>query len=185
MVLLRDKQCLLSGVGSGLDEQIAIACTREGAVVHRVAETAVTDLRRLDVLVLDVSAGHASDRFEAADLDQWRRIMDVNLFGNLELAHAAIPAMKAQGAGSIVFVSSTVVRDAPVLHGGEAAAKAALYTAAQVLAKELGPHGIRVNSIVAGDDVAAAECADAVVFFASDLSSVVTGQALDVNGVTS
>jgi NAD(P)-dependent dehydrogenase (short-subunit alcohol dehydrogenase family) len=173
----------VSNVGSGLDEEIATAFAREGAVVHRVADTAVADLGRLDVLVLDVSAGGASDRFEAANLDEWRRIMDVNLFGNLEFAHAAIPVMKAQGSGSIVFVSSMVVRDAPPLHGGDAAAKAALYTAAQVLAKELGPHGIRVNSTVAGGDVAAEECADVVVFFASDLSSVVTGQALDVNGV--
>ena len=91
-------------------------------------------------------------------------------------------------------------------------------TAAQVLAKELGPHHIRVNSIVPGwmwgpnvqgyfamleqqtgksaqdsyDEIASEialgviptddDCANAAVFFASDLSSVITGQALDVNG---
>jgi NAD(P)-dependent dehydrogenase (short-subunit alcohol dehydrogenase family) len=184
-VLLRDKQCLVSSVGSGLDDEIAIAFAREGADVYRVVDTAVADLGRLDVLVLGISAGDASGPFESADLDEWRRIMDVSLFGNLEVARAAIPAMKARGSGSIVFVNSMVVRDAPPLHGGDAAATAALYTAAQVLAKELGPHGIRINSIVAGGDAAAAECADAAVFFASDLSSVVTGQALDVNGVFS
>ncbi|MSO79763.1 MAG: SDR family oxidoreductase [Acidimicrobiia bacterium] len=104
------------------------------------------------------------------------------------------------------------------LQGGYATSKGALLAAAQVLAKELGPHGIRVNSIVPGwmwgpnvemyfsmmekqtgkstqdsyDEIASQiplgeippdeDCANAAVFFASDMSSVITGQALDVNG---
>jgi NAD(P)-dependent dehydrogenase (short-subunit alcohol dehydrogenase family) len=151
--------------------------------VARAFDAGIAALGPIDVLVLDASASEAAEPFAAADLDEWRRVMDVNLFGILHLAHAAISAMKAQGSGSIVFVTSTAIRDAPALHGADVTAKAALYTAAQVLAKELGPHGIRVNSIVAGGDVNPVACADAVVFFASDLSCVVTGQALGVRGV--
>jgi NAD(P)-dependent dehydrogenase (short-subunit alcohol dehydrogenase family) len=102
--------------------------------------------------------------------------------------------------------------------GGYAASKAALMSAVQTMAKELGAHRIRVNSVVPGyiwgpalegyfaqlakqqgttpdavyAEIAARtalnhipdsdEIADAVVFFASDLSRAITGQALDVNG---
>ena len=126
--------------------------------------------------------------------------------------------MKAQGSGSIVFVNSMIIRKVLPLQGGYATSKGALMTAAQVLAKELGPHGIRVNSIVPGwmwgpsvegyfemlESRRASRCRSSTtrsrrtsrsgrsrptttartrsVFFASDLSAVITGQALDVNG---
>jgi NAD(P)-dependent dehydrogenase (short-subunit alcohol dehydrogenase family) len=144
--------------------------------------------------------------------------MDVNLFGSLQLTKSVIPHMKSQGGGSIVFVNSMIIRKILPLQGGYATSKGALMTAAQVLAKELGPHKIRVNSIVPGwmwgpsvegyfkmmesqtgksqqesyDEIASAiplgeiptddDTANAAVFFASDLASVITGQALDVNG---
>ena len=185
---------------------------------RRLVETTISELGKLDVLVHNAFAPDVFQPFESVDLDAWRRIMDVNLFGSLNLTHAAIPAMKAQGSGSIVFVNSMILRKVLPLQGGYATSKAALYTAAQALAKELGPHGIRVNSIVPGwmwgpnvkvyfsmmqlqtgksqqdsyAEIASQiplgeippdeDCANAAVFFASDLSSVITGQALDVNG---
>jgi NAD(P)-dependent dehydrogenase (short-subunit alcohol dehydrogenase family) len=144
--------------------------------------------------------------------------MDVNLFGSLQLTQSVLPTMKSQGSGSIIFVNSMIQRKVLPLQGGYATSKGALLTAAQVLAKELGPQKIRVNSIVPGwmwgpsvegyfkmmesqtgktsqesyDEIAKEiplgeippdeDCANAAVFFASDMSSVITGQALDVNG---
>jgi NAD(P)-dependent dehydrogenase (short-subunit alcohol dehydrogenase family) len=188
------------------------------AQCERLVDSARDAFGRVDVLVHNAFAPDVFQPFESVDLDAWRHIMDVNLFGSLQLTKAAIPTMKAQGAGSIVFVNSMIVRKILPLQGGYATSKGALLTAAQVLAKELGPHHIRVNSIVPGwmwgpsvqgyfrmmeqqtgrpnqeqyDEIAAQiplgeippdeDCANAAVFFASDLSSVVTGQALDVNG---
>lgn len=185
---------------------------------RRLVETTIAELGKLDVLVHNAFAPDVFQPFESVDLRAWRRIMDVNLFGSLNLTHAAIPVMKARGSGSIVFVNSMIIRKVLPLQGGYATSKGALLTAAQALAKELGPHGIRVNSIVPGwmwgpsvemyfsmmesqtgktkqesyDEIAAQiplgeippddDCANAAVFFASDLSSVITGQALDVNG---
>jgi len=80
----------------------------------------------------------------------WRHIVDVNLFGSLQLTKSVIPVMKDQGGGSIVFVNSMIIRKILPLQGGYATSKGALMTAAQVLAKELGPHKIRVNSINPG-----------------------------------
>jgi NAD(P)-dependent dehydrogenase (short-subunit alcohol dehydrogenase family) len=154
---------------------------------------------------------------EEEDLQSWRSIFDVNLFGSLQLTQKVVPHMKASRRGSIVMVNSMSMRIIEPRHGGYAASKGALMSAAQTLAKELGPYGIRVNSVVPGyiwgaslegyfkqlaaqqgttpqaiyDSIASRTClnhiptseeiAGAVLFFASDLSCVVTGQALDVN----
>jgi NAD(P)-dependent dehydrogenase (short-subunit alcohol dehydrogenase family) len=150
-------------------------------------------------------------------MDDWRKIFDVNVFGSVRLSQAVVPYMKAQGGGSIVMISSMSMRIVEPRFGGYAASKAALMTAAQTMAKELGAHQIRVNSVVPGyiwgpslegyfkhlaaeqrttpeavyAEIASRtalnhiptseEIAGAVVFFASDLSRAVTGQALDVN----
>lgn len=172
----------------------------------------------VDVVVHNAFAPDVFQMFEDVDLQAWRTMMDVNLFGSLQLTKSVIPVMKEQRSGSIVFVNSMIVRKVLPLQGGYATSKGALMTAAQVLAKELGPYKIRVNSIVPGwmwgpsvegyfkmmeaqtgktvqesyDEIASAitlgeippddDCANAAVFFASDMSSVITGQALDVNG---
>jgi NAD(P)-dependent dehydrogenase (short-subunit alcohol dehydrogenase family) len=184
---------------------------------RRLVRTAIDGFGRVDGLVNNAFLPDAFELFEDVDLDKWRRIFDVNVFGSLQLTQQVVAPMKAQGAGSIVFINSMVVRKVLPHQGGYAASKGALLTAAQALAKELGPHHIRVNSVVPGwmwgpsvegwfkmrakrgpsvqeqyDEVAKDialglippddDCANAVVFFLSDLAAVITGQALDVNG---
>jgi NAD(P)-dependent dehydrogenase (short-subunit alcohol dehydrogenase family) len=181
---------------------------------RRLVEAAHAEFGRIDVLVNNAFKGGLEPTIEEADLEEWRKIFDVNVFGSIRLSKAVIPHMKAQGGGSIVFVNSMSMRIIEAHFGGYASSKGALMIAAQTLAKELGNDKIRVNTVVPGyiwgealqryfvhlgvtpEDVYAeiasrtalnhiptsAEIADAVVFFASDLSRVITGQALDVNG---
>jgi NAD(P)-dependent dehydrogenase (short-subunit alcohol dehydrogenase family) len=184
---------------------------------RRLAHAARTEFGRIDVLVNNAFVT-TFQTFESSTMDDWRRIFDVNLFGSLQLSQAVIPAMKDQGGGSIVMINSMSARIVEPNMGAYAASKGALLTAAQTMARELGPYGIRVNSVVPGyiwsdkmqayfnyladqqgttpeavkADISSrtalhhipdsAEIAGAVVFFASDLSRVVTGQSLDVNG---
>lgn len=188
------------------------------AQCDRLVQAAVDTYGRLDVLVHNAASPDRGGRFATVDLAEWRRLMDVNLFGALALTHSAIPALRDAGAGSVVFVNSMIVRAVQLNLGGYATSKAALLSAAHVLARELGPDQIRVNSVVPGwlwgpsvervlrrrardegrsveEQVAeitariplgvipsSDDAANAVVFFASDLSSVITGQSLDVNG---
>jgi NAD(P)-dependent dehydrogenase (short-subunit alcohol dehydrogenase family) len=184
---------------------------------RRLVATAIDGFGQVDALVNNAFRPDAFELFENVDLDKWRRIFEVNVFGSLQLTQEVVAPMKAQGGGSIVFINSMVIRKILPNQGGYAASKGALMTAAQVLAKELGPHRIRVNSVVPGwmwgpsvegwfemrakqgpsvqeqyDAIAKEiplgmippddDVANAVVFFASDLSAVVTGQSLDVNG---
>ena len=192
-----------------------------------VVPTDVTDRMQCDALVeaagaIDVLVNSAFkpdvfQPFVRADLNDYRSIFDVNVFGTLQLTQAAIPAMKDKG-GSIVFVNSMVVRKGGSLQTGYAASKGALLAAAKSLALELGRYQIRVNSVVPGwmlgasveqylafqadkrgvtrEDVLGElgqqtalgaiptqeDCAEAVVFLASDLSRSMTGQSIDANG---
>jgi NAD(P)-dependent dehydrogenase (short-subunit alcohol dehydrogenase family) len=83
-------------------------------------------------------------------LDVLRRQIDVNLLGNLLVARAAIPLLRAAGGGSIVFTAS--VQGHLTLPGcvPYAAAKAGLMATARALAVELGADGIRVNTVSPG-----------------------------------
>ncbi len=87
---------------------------------------------------------------EDADIDDWREAFDVNVFGSLRMVKAAIPALKRGGAGAVVFVGSQIIRRVFAGRGAYASSKAALLTASHVLARELGPYGIRVNTVVPG-----------------------------------
>lgn len=111
---------------------------------------AMAGFGRIDVLVNNAFLSNPTALFEEASLDDWRRMFDVNVFGALALTQAVVPHMKAQGGGSIVFVNSMSIRIIEPKMGGYAASKGALMTAAQTLARELGAHGIRVNSVVPG-----------------------------------
>lgn len=84
------------------------------------------------------------------DLDDWRRVMEANLWGTLQMSRAAAPAMKEQRGGRIVFLNAAPVWRHQGGQGAHAVATAALVSAVRMLAGELGPHGIRVNAVHPG-----------------------------------
>lgn len=115
-----------------------------------LARAAVDELGRIDVVVHNAARPDRGTPFADTDLGTWRRVVETNVFGSLQLTRSVIPTMKDQGSGSIVFVSSMIVRQVLPGQGGYALSKGALLTGAQALARELGPHGIRVNTVVPG-----------------------------------
>ncbi len=116
----------------------------------RVVAATVEEYGGFDCLVNSAFRPDLYGPFEHVDLARWRGIFEVNLFGALQLTQAAIPHLKQAGSASVVMVGSMSMRRIRGGEGGYAASKAALYTATQVLAKELGPDGIRVNTVVPG-----------------------------------
>jgi NAD(P)-dependent dehydrogenase (short-subunit alcohol dehydrogenase family) len=191
--------------------------TEPSACQRALAET-LEVFGRVDVLVNNAFATGPMEPFaETSVMKSWRPAFKVNVFGTVQLTQAFAAHMKVQRRGSIVMVNSMAARKPARDLAAYGASKAALLHAAQGLAGELGPHGIRVNSVVPGhidgpglafylqmeaarlsitaeevrQRIAAQgllnrittpeEVADAVVFFASNLSAAVTGQALDVN----
>ncbi|MCH2170756.1 SDR family oxidoreductase [Myxococcota bacterium] len=185
---------------------------------QRLVDTTLDTFGRVDSLINSAYNPGPFCAFEEADLDDWRKTLEVNLFGALTLSQMVVAPMKRQGGGTIVMINTMVQRKPLPMQAGYGTSKGGLTAATRMLAKELGAHGIRVNSVSMGwmwgppvetfieqsareqgvspeeiisgitrdiplgvipDD---ADCANAALFFASDLSRVVTGANLDVNG---
>ena len=64
----------------------------------------------VDVLVNNAFRPDVFQTFEEVDLTVWRKIVDVNVFGSLQMTRAALPFMRARGGGSVVMVASMVAR---------------------------------------------------------------------------
>ncbi len=130
-------------------EVVRLDITDAGSCAGAV-EVATGTLGHVDVLVNNAFRDVNRRTFEDSDLSDYRKAMDVNLFGTLQMTHAVVPAMKAQGDGRIIMINSMSAHRIQPLFGAYTASKAALESATKTLAVELGPHGIRVNGIHPG-----------------------------------
>lgn len=151
---LDDAQACIQALG--LDCQILKVatdiCQRDQC--ERLVQMALDRFGRVDALINSAFYYGTVEPVESADLNEWRRVLDTNLIGTLQMTQAVIPAMKDQQGGAIVMINTQSTRKAAVYDsGGEsgyAASKGALATAAKYLAQELGSYGIRVNSAYMG-----------------------------------
>ncbi|HEY5853710.1 MAG TPA: SDR family oxidoreductase [Aldersonia sp.] len=235
---LAGKAAIVTGAAGGIGSAIARALARHGVCVigvdaapavetvmaeigghglcgdltdpdfsARAIETADRLAGRLDVLV---NAAGIQLRTDAVDIDEdgWQRLLDVNLSAAYRLTRQAVKPLAAQRGSVINIASLSADRAVPgiVPYG---ATKAALTQLGKGLAVELGPLGIRVNTVAPGyietpmtaevlnqPDFRAAkmariplqrfadgdDVADVVVFLASDAARYVTGVVLPVDG---
>jgi NAD(P)-dependent dehydrogenase (short-subunit alcohol dehydrogenase family) len=111
-----------------------------------LAGRAVDRFGRIDGLVncaaLDAIFGGLAD----ADWDDWRKAIDINLLGTMQMTQAVLPALREQG-GSVVLIGTQSVYRCQVPQLAYAATKAGLLGAVTHLVHELGPHRIRVNIV--------------------------------------
>ena len=123
--------------------------TDEGEPERLVAETAER-FGRIDVYAGNVG-GNRRGTFEELSDEDWRDIIDLNLMSHVRTSRAAIPHMKEVGGGAICYVSSIFGREL----GGAGLSlynttKSALISMSKVMAQELTPEGIRVNTVAPG-----------------------------------
>jgi NAD(P)-dependent dehydrogenase (short-subunit alcohol dehydrogenase family) len=180
--------------------------------VERLAAEAVERCGGVDVLVNNAGlyASLAMRPFGEIPLEEWRRVMDVNVASMFLMCRALVPRMRERGGGAIVNISSgTPFRGVPfLLH--YVTSKGAIVAFTRALAKELGQEGIRVNCVAPGftmsagveanpevveklRDVSVAartiqrdqvpeDVAGAVVFLAGPDAAFVTGQTMVIDG---
>jgi NAD(P)-dependent dehydrogenase (short-subunit alcohol dehydrogenase family) len=115
----------------------------------RLAEAAASRFGRIDALVCVAARVDVLGSIEDTTLEGWRDVYETNVIGTVSVIRAALPALKAQG-GAIVMIGSqseVLPKPAPgfIAYGGS---KAALHSAMIYMAEQLGPHGIRVNTVV-------------------------------------
>lgn len=117
--------------------------------VRAAVDTAVERFGRLDVLVNN--AGYANmAAIEDFDFDDFRTQIDTNFFGVVRLTQAALPVMRAQGAGHIIQISSVGGRLVRAGLGAYQSAKWAVTGFSGVLAQEVAPLGINVTVLEPG-----------------------------------
>lgn len=133
-----------------LDRRIvtSTADVRDIGALTKAADESVAALGRLDVVVANAGIFTFGDETHKVPEDSWQDLMDINLTGVWHTYKASAEHLIASGAGGSVIIISS-------LAGFKGIANVAAYTATKhaivglmkVLANELGPHGIRVNTI--------------------------------------
>ncbi|MBJ6371632.1 glucose 1-dehydrogenase [Sedimentitalea arenosa] len=178
------------------------------AAAEDVVAFAAEALGGLDILVNNAGTIHREDSIDLP-LEDWRRVLSVNLDSVWLLSQAAGKRMVAQGAGKIVIVSSVLGSQGGVRVPAYASSKHAVIGLTRALCNEWAPHGINVNSIAPGytatdntqalrddpgrskallDRIPAGrfaepeEIAGAAVFLASDAANYCHGSVLTVDG---
>jgi NAD(P)-dependent dehydrogenase (short-subunit alcohol dehydrogenase family) len=138
----------LVGRYGDLVRAVALDVTDERAATAAV-QSAIDVFGRLDVLVNNAGYGDLAS-IEDTSMKEFRAQIETNLFGVVNVTKAAIPIMRRQGSGRILQFSSIGGRVGPVGRGAYAAAKWGVEGFSEVLAKEVGPLGIKVTIIEPG-----------------------------------
>lgn len=123
---------------------------RDAQSVSEGVSEVVRQAGRIDALVNNAGFGIAAS-IEDTSIDDMTRQLDTNFFGPLRTIQAALPHMRAKGAGRIVQISSLAARIGIPFQGAYSASKAALSSASEALSIELAPFGIQVVLVEPGD----------------------------------
>lgn len=180
--------------------------------VEALADRVMAEFGRVDIVVNNAGAARGADRVPVVevDVDVWRHVIDVNLHGAFHVSRSFGRRLVAQGeGGSIVNISSIAGKLLAPNTAAYAASKAGLQALTAAMAREVAPHGIRVNALCVGivdtsrmDDVPRGEVWDEmirrnvplgragtgediarmVIFLASEAGSWITGQSYNVDG---
>jgi 3-oxoacyl-[acyl-carrier protein] reductase len=194
---------------SGGRAVVIAADLRKVENIQRLVHQAEAALGPIDILVNN--AGSLVKRFPIRELTEagWDDVLTLNLKSAVFCSQAVAPGMIARRAGAIVNVGSVAGHNGGGPGAGPyAAAKAGLVAMTKSLAKELAPHGVRVNAVAPGvidtpfhEEFSTPEmmrnfinmiplgrigtpleCAKAIAFLASDAASFIVGETLEVNG---
>jgi NADP-dependent 3-hydroxy acid dehydrogenase YdfG len=121
------------------------------AVEAAVAAT-VARFGRVDILVNNAGTNTPRRTLLEASLEDWRRVVDVNLTGAYLCVRAVLPVMRQQGEGTIINIASVAGKTATLLGGAAySASKAAVLSLTQTINSEYRRHNIRATAISPGE----------------------------------
>lgn len=116
---------------------------------RKSVEDTVAAFGRIDILINSAGVNEHGG-IESLPLEQWHRLIDINLMGTIYTSRIAFPIMKAQGAGDIVNISSTAGRRSGHHFAAYSTSKFGVTGFTEALRQEGGTHGIRVAIIEPG-----------------------------------
>lgn len=169
---LTGQRVAVLGSSNGIGRAIAEGFVAEGCVVRgfdRAAQEAIdttvgdvtsyTEVKTfadgfdvVDHMIFCVGVGSGKFGFPFWNLEpsDWGRVLEINLIGAVNAAHAFAPKLISRGSGSILFLVSVAGQVGSQTDPPYSAAKAGLINFTQCAAKDLAPHGIRVNALSPG-----------------------------------
>lgn len=197
--------------GHGAELTLVPGDVSDPATCTGTVKTAVETYGHLDALI-HFAAAHSTAPWDQLDAAEWARVMAINVTGAFLMCQAAANHMVDRGKGAIVLTASGVILSGGAGGNGRggpayASSKGAIIALNRSLARSLGPHGVRVNTISPGnvetpmiaeysDEVRQAsinravlgriaepdELASVALFLISDKASFITGENVNVNG---
>lgn len=186
----------------------AVLDVTDAAAVRDFAQRSATEHGNLDILVNNAGISARAPFDDPKTPEIWDRLMSVNLQGTFNVTHAFVEQLKATR-GAIVNLCSIVAFGCSISTAGYVVSKGGVRSFTEVLARDLAPHGVRVNAVAPGlmeTEMTAGQRAQAqgtdwymqrapmaragradeivgpVLFLASDLASYVNGVVLPVDG---
>ena len=192
----------------GIDARAHVCDISSEDQVQELVQNVLKELGHIDILVNCAGILYPT-RFHDLTVEEWDRVMNVNIRGTFLLMREIYPHMKERGDGRIVNFSSTAGLTVSTLGGAHyTASKHAVMGLTKAVAKEGGPFGVRVNAICPGlidtemvrgtidqDRLrqyegsfpiprlgTPEEVAELVLFLASDRSAYITGIGLNISG---
>jgi len=173
---------------------------------HTVVNQIVNDFGKIDILVNNAGITRDGLMMRMSE-QQWDMVINVNLKSAFNFIHALTPVMMKQKTGSIINMSSVVGVHGNAGQANYSASKAGMIGLAKSISRELGSRGIRANAIAPGFIITEMthqlseevreewtkqiplkrsgtpeDVANAALFLASDLSTYITGQVIQVDG---
>lgn len=191
----------------GVESQAFAADIGDGRQAEGLVAAVIERFGRVDGLVNNAGRTLVGP-FLLTEPAQWDEVIATDLSAAFHTCRAVLPSMMERGSGSIVNIASRLGQIGIAETAAYSAAKAGLIGLTRALAREFGPHGIRVNAVAPGVTVTemttdlveseegrrrlrdmalgrfgrADEVADSVIFLLSDASSLYLGQTLNPNG---
>ena len=139
----------LDRAAKGFDAGVAIETVdvADWDAVETATAAVVATLGRIDILVHSAGIAGRNAPLDEYDLDEWRRVIDIDLNGTFYVNRAVIPGMKAQNYGRIVNIASIAGKEGNPNASAYAAAKAGVIGMTKAVGKELAGYDIAVNAI--------------------------------------
>lgn len=187
------------------DQVLTFACDiSDEAAAYEVVQKAQEQFQKIDILVNNAAVWRCWDTFCEVSTEEWKKFIDINVMGTVYFTKAVLPKMLENKYGKIINVASVagVYGNACMVH--YSATKGAVIAMTKALAKEVADSGVCVNAVSPGsvspaenqdmDYYEASELsfmgrtgtdnenADLICFLASDESSYISGQNIQIDG---
>src|SRR5208282_3528596 len=205
---LDDTASMLRGFGNRVETYVCDISNGKG--VEELVHSVIRDFARIDILVNNAGIALPTPTLDLSE-EEWDRVLNVNLKGTFFVSRAVLKQMKSQRSGRVIMIASIAGKTGGVYTGIHYdVSKAGIIVMTRRLAREFGEFGVTVNAVAPSfaetnmlKDLALdspkmkaesanlnvikrlatpEDVANAVLFLASDSSSFITGETLNVNG---